>query len=452
MSEKAPFIEGGSRTGGGTLPVATTDRALAKRLKSVIGPATGFTPVFFYTKRACLDHLIYETPDLVILNLADPRLNTREILSAILSDRWLNCAGIVVLHNQREDEVLKSLSGANVVAALHVREIEVKMPRVLDLVRRNRNVLFQRELQGMFTGELAGSFVIDNHLLDLQVHGNLIVNLVANAGYLDDDARQELKLVLHEMLINAVEHGNLGITFEEKTRLTSEGISMADLIAERLAGNPEMAARRVHLSYRISAPRTHITIRDEGQGFDWRARLAKAAESQDNLLLHGRGISMSRNFCGNLTYNEVGNQVSFDFVHRTPSSVTIPAFFEEGARVTFKKGQTVFRRGEESNFLYYIASGRYQVLDEKGGLLSEVDSAEAFLGEMSFLLNNRRTATVVSADEGVLYRIAKNRFIAAMQKSPYYAFFLCKLLARRLSETNERFAASRAVVQAPTKL
>lgn len=424
-----------------TLPVATTDRALAKRLKSAIPASTGFHPVFFYTRRACLDHLIYETPDLVILNFADTRLNNKDLLSAILADRWLNCAGVVVLHQQREDEVLKALSGANVVAALHLREVERKLPRVLDLVRRNRNVLFQRELQGMFTGELAGSFVIDNDLLDLQVHGNLIVNLVANAGYLDDEGRQELKLVLHEMLINAVEHGNLGITFEDKTRLTNEGISMAELIAQRLASDPSLAKRRVHLNYRISPAHTLVTIKDEGKGFDHRARLAKSAEPNETLLLHGRGISMSRSFCSEMKYNEAGNEVSFEFVHREKQTLTVPAFFEEGARVTFRKGQTVFRRGEESNHLYYVASGRYHVLDEKGGLISEIDSAQAFLGEMSFLLNNRRTATVTAAEEGVLYRIAKNRFIAAMQKSPYYAFFLCKLLARRLSETNERVSA-----------
>lgn len=106
----------------------------------------------------------------------------------------------------------------------------------------------------------------------------------------------------------------------------------------------------------------------------------------------------------------------------------------------FRRGQVVFRRGEESNFLYYIASGRYQILDEKGTLLSTLGPGDAFLGEMSFLLNNRRTASVMTTEEGVLYRISKNRFIAAMQRSPYYAFFLCKLLARRLSDANERIA------------
>jgi len=421
------------------VPVATTHRELAKRIRGAFAQGDDLEPVFFYTRKACLDHLIYETPDLVVLHFADDKLNTRDLLQSILADRWLNCAGLIAIHNQKEDEFLKTVPGGNLVAVLHEREIEVKLPRILGLIRRNRNILFQREFQAMFTGELSGAFAIDNDLLDLQVHVNLIVNLVYNAGHIDESVKQELKLVLHELLINAVEHGNLDISFDEKTGLTREGFSMSEIIAERVKAEPEKGARKVHLNYRISPEKTAIVIRDEGKGFDWKSRQAEEPD-ENSTLLHGRGIQMSRSFCRNLQWNERGNQVSFEFLHRATTAPAVPAFFEEGAMTRFRRGQVVFRRGEESNFLYYIASGRYQILDEKGTLLSTLGPGDAFLGEMSFLLNNRRTASVMTTEEGVLYRISKNRFIAAMQRSPYYAFFLCKLLARRLSDANERIA------------
>ena len=104
-----------------------------------------------------------------------------------------------------------------------------------------------------------------------------------------------------------------------------------------------------------------------------------------------------------------------------------------------KKGEVIINKDEESNFLYYIASGSYTVLDEKGDILNELTSLDVFIGEMSFLLNNRRTATVTAAEDGILYRVSKKNFTAAIQSSPYYSFFLCKLLARRLEKTNEKF-------------
>jgi CRP-like cAMP-binding protein len=51
---------------------------------------------------------------------------------------------------------------------------------------------------------------------------------------------------------------------------------------------------------------------------------------------------------------------------------------------------------------------------------------------MSFLLNNRRSATVRAAQPGILVRISKQRFINALKERPQYGLFLARLLSRRL--------------------
>lgn len=431
------------------VPISNNQRDLSQKIRKLFsGDFPDLNPVFFYTKKSCIDYLIYETPDLVIVNFADKKSNKYELLADINEDRWLNCAGIIALHDMREDEFLKKVSGSNIVALLHLRELETKLPRILRIIEKNRNILFQREFQGMFIGEISGSLEVDNDLLDIQVHANLIANFVYNTNYIDESGKQSLKLILHELLINAVEHGNCGITFDEKTKITQSGMTIAEAVAQKVQNNPEIAKKRVRLSYQITPDKTSITIRDEGAGFDWRKRMKKSVDLNANaageILLHGRGIAMSLNFCDNIQYNEKGNQVSFDFRHHAGDKVNVPGFFEEGSLTHFARGQVVFRRGEESNFLYYIASGKYNILDEHNGLISTLSSSDAFIGEMSFLLNNKRTASVVTAEEGILYKISKNNFIAAMQKTPYYSFFLCKLLARRLESTNRMISVKRA--------
>jgi DNA-binding response OmpR family regulator len=95
---------------------------------------------------------------------------------------------------------------------------------------------------------------------------------------------------LNELLINAVEHGNLGIGYEEKTDLVFEGRLFDEI--ERRLGLPENQKKWAHLSF--EAHDTHLTVRiqDQGNGFDWRRYLEISPERATHP--HGRGIATSR--------------------------------------------------------------------------------------------------------------------------------------------------------------
>lgn len=111
---------------------------------------------------------------------------------------------------------------------------------------------------------------------------------------------------LLEILVNAVEHGNLGITYAEKSALLKAG-RWEQEIAERLA-LPQYAGRRVRIDLRRDAARVRVRVTDEGAGFDWRPFLDIA---RDRLFdLHGRGIAMSRLMSfDTLDYRGCGNEV-----------------------------------------------------------------------------------------------------------------------------------------------
>mgnify|MGYP006286731463 CR=1 FL=1 len=59
---------------------------------------------------------------------------------------------------------------------------------------------------------------------------------------------------------------------------------------------------------------------------------------------------------------------------------------------------------------------------------------------MSFLLGNRRSATVVSRGGSELVRVTKNAFVNGIQRQPHYGIFLARLLAQRLSRLNKQVA------------
>lgn len=51
---------------------------------------------------------------------------------------------------------------------------------------------------------------------------------------------------------------------------------------------------------------------------------------------------------------------------------------------------------------------------------------------MAFLLNDRRTATVLAVGDCRFIRIPKADFLLMIRKNPHYGIFLSKMLAQRL--------------------
>lgn len=114
---------------------------------------------------------------------------------------------------------------------------------------------------------------------------------------------------LAELMINAIEHGNLGITYDEKTLLNGEGLSWEKEVDERLLleENKNKHAA-VSFLFNESDNEIEITISDQGKGFNWEPFIEMRAERiADN---HGRGIAMA----GMLSFSRIeyrgnGNEV-----------------------------------------------------------------------------------------------------------------------------------------------
>jgi len=110
-----------------------------------------------------------------------------------------------------------------------------------------------------------------------------------------------------ELLINAVEHGNLGISYDLKGRLVRENTWQQEIV-QRLQ-SPEYRDRRVTVLFKRSDNTFRIQITDEGDGFDWRKYLhVDLSRAMHN---HGRGIAMANMLSfTELTFNDKGNKVT----------------------------------------------------------------------------------------------------------------------------------------------
>ena len=117
---------------------------------------------------------------------------------------------------------------------------------------------------------------------------------------------QRVIIGISELLINAVEHGNLGITYDEKGELKEDG-TWNEEVMKRLE-MPEHKDKVVTVKVFRDDEKVNFLIIDEGNGFDHSKYLEMDPDRAfDN---HGRGIAMSRMLSfDHFEYQGVGNQI-----------------------------------------------------------------------------------------------------------------------------------------------
>lgn len=142
------------------------------------------------------------------------------------------------------------------------------------------------------------SLRIANHskAIGLLAEGDFLVRTLEEAQALSAlialgaDDPDSVVLGLSELLVNGIEHGNLGIDFQTKTRLKSEDCWLEEVI-KRLEW-PENVGKRVRLHLRNAAGEISVRIEDEGAGFEWQRFLELSPERA--FAPNGRGIAITR--------------------------------------------------------------------------------------------------------------------------------------------------------------
>ncbi|OGW77600.1 MAG: hypothetical protein A3J52_00450 [Omnitrophica bacterium RIFCSPHIGHO2_02_FULL_49_9] len=105
-------------------------------------------------------------------------------------------------------------------------------------------------------------------------------------------------------------------------------------------------------------------------------------------------------------------------------------------RVEFKKGDTVYKIGEQADAFYIILSGRFRVIGAKGdtvGILSQGD----YFGESSLLLGREHSATIEAKNDGLVLRISKSDFENLLKEIPPLSIHLSRTLGHRLTVGTE---------------
>ena len=274
----------------------------------------------------CLDGLNYELVTANSGNEAWAMLQAEpERYDAVILDRMMpGIDGIEVLRYIKRDEKLKVLPVIIQTAASAPEQIAeglregafyyLTKPFQQTVLRAVVGTALRDYAEAMRKqSDEAGKFAAVAHLEDAIFNFRTTDEARQIADFLAClcPAKESAYLGLMELMLNAVEHGNLGITYEEKTALIQQNALHAE-VHRRLA-LPEYAAKVASVRFRRTAKSLIFNIIDEGNGFDWKPFLEM---SMDRLMHnHGRGIAMSRSIAfTSVRYSGNGNRVEAEIM------------------------------------------------------------------------------------------------------------------------------------------
>ena len=384
------------------LGIISSDKALNKTINQAYESweNKSYKLVFITSEDEIYEFINYELPEIVVINFSDPEIPLDSLIARLEDDAWLHYFGIIGLYDQEandEDLLLERLKKVNILTLLNGYRVRSHLMRSVEIIRDNYQIIFQRGFASKILENASGSFSIPNDILAVPIYAGIAATSLAQSGKINPDKKMHLQLALAELIVNGIEHGNCGVTYDEKTDFMMDGGSVVELVAEKCR-NRKIAARLVHFEWDTRPEYTKYIIRDEGPGFDVED-LNEVLKTQDELSLHGRGIRMARHLSKEIYYNKKGNQVTLVIEHEEQDQQPFPIRFRKEEILNVEKNDIIFREGEASDYLYYIASGKYYVYHRRKRV-GELNQNDIFMGEMSFLLSNKRNGTIKAADKG----------------------------------------------------
>jgi len=241
-------------------------------------------------------------PEIVITDVKMPGMSGIEVTKKIkkLND---NVDVIIITGYGSEDLVIESLR----VGASNF----IKKPILLiELYKILEGIILKKESKKRL--EVAKDVVTYEKKIciignDIKKIWSVVNQILFNISpFFEKSIFEGLRIGLYEIIINAIEHGNLGITYEEKNKALNSNTYM-QLLEERIK-KAEEEGKKIKIISTFEESNFEIEIKDDGKGFDYKN--IPSPHDPDKLLeAHGRGIFLTSIYYDEVNYLGNGNKV-----------------------------------------------------------------------------------------------------------------------------------------------
>jgi CheY-like chemotaxis protein/anti-sigma regulatory factor (Ser/Thr protein kinase) len=240
--------------------------------------------------------------DVILLDLMMPRLDGMELLRRIKREPSLVHIPVILETASGHDECIREgLAEGAYYYLTKPFQPEILVAIVQAAVEQVRG--YRSLVEGLRRAERSIEFLQKGEFHFRDLEGARIL-----ANYLALACPEPERFIpgFQELLVNAVEHGNLEISYPEKGRLLLKGGWQEEI--QRRLSLPEYQDRHVEVRFERHPETLSFTIQDQGKGFNWQDFMDFSPDRVFDL--HGRGIAMSRKLSfDDLQYQGKGNIV-----------------------------------------------------------------------------------------------------------------------------------------------
>ncbi len=164
-------------------------------------------------------------------------------------------------------------------------------------------VLFRNQEISFHDSEL--NIEIFPRIKNINKYVAIIIEHIQLNPIVNEEDLLSIKVVLYELLANAIEHGSAGITYREKQSI----LESTDQYFEKVDELCQKYNRRIYVLLKINDEGIVIKVQDQGSGFNLK-EIPSPLDDHTGNLLNGRGIFLVRMNIDSISYNEKGNEVT----------------------------------------------------------------------------------------------------------------------------------------------
>jgi CheY-like chemotaxis protein len=250
-----------------------------------------------------LERVGQQPPDLVITDLVMPSMDGFGLVAALRTKHPHVPIVLMTSHGSEEIAIraLREGAASYVPKGLLNQDLLSTVDSVLSVARRRQG--HEHLLENMTRTEC--SFVLTNDCSLIPPLVGYLQEHVAHLGLCDAAEQIRVGVALEEALVNALYHGNLEVSSE---LYEADYKAYRQLVEERFKQAP-YRDRRIFVEASISRSQARFTVRDEGPGFN-PSSLPDPTDPVNLEKSRGRGVLLMRTFMDEVTFNELGNEVT----------------------------------------------------------------------------------------------------------------------------------------------
>lgn len=279
------------------------DSAIDRRVAGRVLEKAGWLVAYAADGAIALEQIAAAQPNLVVTDLQMPNLDGLQLVEQI-RERFPRVPVILMTGHGSESIAIAALR-AGASGYVPKRTLADELPTVIDQVLAASQSAERRSQVLDCQTRRTARFEIHNDPALVQPLIAVLQQDVLSMGLCDATAVTRIGVALEEALLNAIYHGNLGVSSKLKEQDDKQFYNLA---RERRDETP-YRERRVRIAVRMSHDEALFVIADEGPGFD----VASLPDPTDPAYLDrpsGRGLLLMRAFMDEVTYNPIGNRVA----------------------------------------------------------------------------------------------------------------------------------------------